>query len=436
MFLALLCLYLIVFFYASNAYARRAGFWHPVTLFGISGFYYYLSVPLELHLKGQDIHAVLPAVFYMPNEVRISIALAAIIALLGYIAGHHLSGMQRQLATLRTTQKERAPTSLLAIIFSLCALLFAIYGFSLFQKLSYHEGNVLRYSDSFFSFSTSLLTMSIGLLAGAYAFQGRILRTEVLAALAFLIFWGFFTSEKNPLLVAAMGAGTIWLGGRSRSKWFLALYCAGALAVTVLLPVFSAIRNDATPDWEAILHAYTLEHQDANGPMMSLSSAMAGDEEPLYGSSYLYALVSWIPRSVWPDRPYDLAQTFAYDNLEGWQPGMGLGYSLLAEGYLNFGYFGIFVQYFCIAFLLNRVWLAVYPVFENRRAISTWAASLSVLHFQLLVTMHRNHTAVIVQTCLRELPLFVFCLWLLDQRATSRSKRKLSQTPSLCSKPL
>ena len=94
--------------------------------------------------------------------------------------------------------------------------------------------------------------------------------------------------------------------------------------------------------------------------MISLVIAIEGELPRTYGSTYLYALVAWVPRVIWKDRPDDLAQEFALDNIPNWQPGMGLGYSLLAEAYLNFGYVGVFLQYFGIAFGLGLVWRKLY----------------------------------------------------------------------------
>ena len=74
--------------------------------------------------------------------------------------------------------------------------------------------------------------------------------------------------------------------------------------------------------------------------MISLVIAIEGELPRTYGSTYLYALVASALRVIWKDRPDDLAQEFALDNIPNRQPGMGLGYSLLAEAYLNFGYVG------------------------------------------------------------------------------------------------
>jgi hypothetical protein len=45
----------------------------------------------------------------------------------------------------------------------------------------------------------------------------------------------------------------------------------------------------------------------------------------------------WIPRGIWPERPIDMAEGFARDFMVGWQPGMGMGYSPVAEGFHRYG---------------------------------------------------------------------------------------------------
>ena len=434
MFFLLVGVYIVLFLWSANFYARRGGYWHPVTLFGISGFYYYLGVPLELQLKHRDLHMVEPTLFYLPYEARVTVALLAVLALLGFVFGYHMSGMQRVLADIRPQQREPLPWSLTIICFGLLGMLFAVYGTQLFQQLSYHEANEMRYNDSFFSYCTRMLMLAAAIVAGAFAYQRRFMHWGFFASVGGLVGWGFFTSDKNPLLMAAMGMGTYWIGSRSRSKFYLAFYCSGALAVTVLLPAFSAWRVNATPNWAQLVESFTLEHQDANGPMMSLSSAINGDEHPLYGSSYLYAMGASIPRSIWPDRPYDLAQEFAHENVVQWKPGLGFGYSLLAEAYLNFGYLGTFLQYFVTGYGLNRLWLALMPLFANRRALGAWAATLSVVQLQMIVVMHRAPISMVAQTCLREFSIFVIALIAIDARI--RHKNRQAQAAPSRSPPI
>ncbi|QDU55346.1 O-antigen polymerase [Aeoliella mucimassa] len=423
MFYVLVAVYIVIFLAAASYYARRGGYWHPVTLFGITGFYYYLGVPLELQLKNRDLHMTEPTLFYLPYEGRVTIAILAVLALLGFIVGFHMSGMQRALADIRFNTRQRFPRSILFLIVALVGTLYVFYGETMFQHLSYHEANEFRYNESLFSYTTRMLTLTAGIVIGIYSCQRKFLSIGFLASFSSLVGWGFYTSDKNPLLTAAMGIGTYWVGKRSRSSLHLTLYCCGALSATVLLPAFSAWRINVTPDISQIVDSFTLEYQDANGPMMSLSSAVNGDEDPVYGSSYLTALGAWVPRSVWPNRPEDLAQAFAHNNVVKWTPGLGFGYSLLAEAYLNFGYAGAFLQYFVLGFCLNRLWLFTLPFFAKRYATAMWAATLSVLQYQLLVIMHRAPTVQIVQSCIRELPIYVIALLVLD------SSRRLIAKP-------
>ena len=63
-------------------------------------------------------------------------------------------------------------------------------------------------------------------------------------------------------------------------------------------------------------------------------------------------MINWIPSFIWSSRPIDLGTQYAMDNIQSYTKGMGLGYSPIAEGVLNFGYFGPFIHYFLNSILI------------------------------------------------------------------------------------
>ena len=73
-----------------------------------------------------------------------------------------------------------------------------------------------------------------------------------------------------------------------------------------------------------------------------------------YGTTYLYWLVGWIPRVVWPEKPnVSLGPKIKEQiyNLQvrnhGYPPGM------IAEAFINFGYPGIIIVMFLFGYLLK-----------------------------------------------------------------------------------
>lgn len=83
MFPWLVTLYLIMFYICAVRFASREGYWSPVIVFGITAFYYYLSLPLELYFRGQEVFTAYPAVFGISPEVRNAIGISAVLAAAG-----------------------------------------------------------------------------------------------------------------------------------------------------------------------------------------------------------------------------------------------------------------------------------------------------------------------------------------------------------------
>ncbi|QEG36649.1 O-antigen polysaccharide polymerase Wzy [Bythopirellula goksoeyrii] len=413
MFPWLVTLYLIMFYICAVRFASREGYWSPVIVFGITAFYYYLSLPLELYFRGQEVFTAYPAVFGISPEVRNAIGISAVLALLGFVAGHLLSGVGRLGAHRDFMPDRRLPNSLKYLaLFSLIAI-FLLYRFTLFENLGYQDANERRYNDPLFGYLTRLCLLLSCLCVGVIVQRKGLARAPAFLIAALVVAWGFYTSDKNPILQAALGLSTYWVGARSRSMKHLYIYCGAAVLAIASLPLFSAFRAHAPIDIRSAVADFSVQNTDAKGPMISLVLALEEDGPQFYGSSYLYALVGWVPRAIWPNRPNDLAQEFAFDHMPNWQPGMGLGYSLLAEAYLNFGKVGVFLQYFGIAFGLGRLWRGLYNLFARYGATPYWRASLAVTYFGILAIMHRVPSGYVVQSCVFELlvPVVAFC-WL------------------------
>lgn len=100
---------------------------------------------------------------------------------------------------------------------------------------------------------------------------------------------------------------------------------------------------------------YTLVDGQFAVPYEVLPVLMEFDEkvEYKYGSTLLEGAALWVPRFIWPEKPYGLAswyyRTF-YDPSA--PPNEGRQFFFLAEGYLNFGLFGVLLW----AFLSGAFW--------------------------------------------------------------------------------
>jgi hypothetical protein len=430
MFVCLIAAYVLVFVACAMRARTREGFWGPVTIFGIGAFYYYLSVPLELFLRGEEVFTTSPGSFGVAPATGVTIAWCALLALLGFVVGHHASGLGRCIQQAEPGAAPRLPHSLRLLGVVVFAAFVVLYRSRIFEKLAYSDANEFRYTDPVFSYLTRLTVLLACLGAGVTMHRRGLRRTPAIVMAGLAVAWGLHSSDKNPLLKAALGGSALWIGRRSQSLRYLGLLTGAAVLTIAALPVFSNYRANLPLGIGAAIRDFSVLHTDAKGPMISLVVAVEEETERFYGRSYLFSLVAWVPRTLWPDRPNDLAHEFALDEIPNWEPGSGLGYSLLAEAYLNFGPAGAFAQYFVLAFALGRIWATLYNLVARSGAAAYWRAMLAVTYFDILIIMHRAPSSSILQSCIFELliPVTAFCM--LDRRRRRTAETSLRATTS------
>ena len=113
-----------------------------------------------------------------------------------------------------------------------------------------------------------------------------------------------------------------------------------------------------------------------------------------------------------------------------WRPGQGLGFSPLAEAYLNFGWFGPLIQYCVFGFVWGKAWRLVQRVFSTIDP-AYWHAVYTVGGFYLLTLMHRGTANILKPTLQLILPLLILSHLLSARRASASPKpRRLGVRPT------
>lgn len=182
------------------------------------------------------------------------------------------------------------------------------------------------------------------------------------------------------LVLGGRGAGAmlivayLWVWNRSVKRIFkAAIAVVVPLGAIILFPLIASIRNTRLgerADLSSILAAF----KAIDNPFLSLMSELGGSARAIahtlelvpsirpfdWGISYVYALMTVIP-NVWGG----IHPTIAHGTLSQWlvqtvEPltaagGGGLGFSFIAEAYLNFGWFGMFTVMPIIGWLVGRL---------------------------------------------------------------------------------
>jgi hypothetical protein len=123
--------------------------------------------------------------------------------------------------------------------------------------------------------------------------------------------------------------------------------CWAVLVVGTVWVAMSAIRGQDVRSYEGILQDIR-PAEDARGAFdIYSSSALIVQSFPQqidyeYGKSLIPLVFGWVPRSVWPDKPYPFsvyANTIQGETLDDRSASIAVGLS--GEGYGNFGLFGV-----------------------------------------------------------------------------------------------
>ncbi|MGC3996848.1 MAG: O-antigen polysaccharide polymerase Wzy [Anaeromyxobacter sp.] len=227
----------------------------------------------------------------------------------------------------------------------------------------------MRTDVRFFGFG--MMLFPIGVVIGACGANRRQLwGLGVLLALTLgpLFFRGF----RGPVLVQATALLAVWARKDLRSARRLAL--GGLVLVMVAAPAIRATRNQgedpATGERGFQPLALVSETGGSLYPLIVTVEARAAAAEPLWlGRSYLMSIQRIVPNvsarwrgptsrtltpSVWATRRVN---PWAYEN------GGGIGFSGVAEPYLNFGGLGLVAVFFVLGGLVRRWdgWLGSHP---------------------------------------------------------------------------
>jgi oligosaccharide repeat unit polymerase len=151
----------------------------------------------------------------------------------------------------------------------------------------------------------------------------------------------------------------VWLWDRVVGHFNRGMLLAGATAlVAVVFPLVAATRDSSGQDRTGINYL-AQSYSTIQNPLVSTISEMGGSIRTIaytielvprtrdfdYGESYGYAALTVFPNLFWSVHP-----TIAHELPSSWitwavepdtaRQGGGLGYSFIAEAYLNFGYLG------------------------------------------------------------------------------------------------
>lgn len=220
-------------------------------------------------------------------------------------------------------------------------------------------------------FGFGLMLFPIGLLvaaAGATPRQMYLLGGVLITVLGPLFLGGF----RGPFLVQATALVAVWARKDARAARRLAL--VGVAAAIVLVPAVRLARNDEQSLSRGLAKldpaAMLVETGGTIYPLVLTAERLAaGSEEPWMGRSYWMAVKRVIPNVAlrWRARPETELTPSAWATrlTDRWtfEHGGGVGFSGVAEPYLNFATAGVVVFFLLLGYSVHRfdAWLGNDP---------------------------------------------------------------------------
>lgn len=418
--------YLIVFFVFAKQFSRREGYLSAFTVFGIMGFYYYLGIPIEIELNGDELLSAGGNTYSCDQVARLNIAGGAFLAILGFALGLSTARLPGGLFLTpgSTNRRPSMPIGLGLFLVLSTILLLLLGGPQLLAGRTYVENSEFFAENSAISQAFAFFRTALAVVGSLFLLRTGASRSIGYLCAAFLCLQGFYFFDKNPILLGVVAMCVTRIGPKYSSTRHLVFLILVFVAIVYSLPLFSLYRTPgASFNLAEFLEGLSLKRTDGRGPMASLVVETTRNWHDFeFGRSYLNSLVGWVPLRVYPGRPLDLSIEFARNQITDYKPGMGMGYSLLAEAYANFGAAGAFLQYFLFGALWPRLWKFVVKLVGNPYL----ATSLYVVvGLGTLGLIHRGPCHQIVRSFVYNLLPIVILTVLLDRsmlrKATTNS---------------
>lgn len=239
----------------------------------------------------------------------------------------------------------------------------------------------------------------------------------------------FVGARTNSAIIISIIVLIYILFNRLSIKWAILTFAVAYISLNMLIVVRN-IRGDISTT--SIYNAFN-ENSNTSSPISSVVSEMgftfypiaktieiknSPHEEFLYGKSFLWSFTTIVPNlNFW-----DIHPAKKYANMSDWITKKlnftyGIGYSLIAEAYANFGLFG-FVFMFAYGYLLTRLFSASSKYNASKNLISL-CVSLIILWF-LIRTVRNNFLDTVRYMTFYVLPIY----WMLKRIAKNTKSLK------------
>lgn len=385
-------------------------------IFSLFAFIYYLGVPFELIFL--DTLIVNTNMIIPLNFIELIIVMG-ILCIVGFGVGYYLSGYRLKIDNNTGDNCFLRVRGVYFLVISVIIAISVLFFNELKNSFSSYSGNyITTYSNPLYAYLKEVLFFSVSVMIVLLSIKRKLSKGFAILLTFGLIIFGVLSNDRDPILLAVIAWGVYFVRVFVKYKLntvrtYLILFLMMILLIPVGSTFFSLYRGGGASMVDFINKNGLYRMSDGVGPLKSLSEALTlKDEDREWGITYISGFVNWIPKSIWVNRPMDLSEKFARENILEWEPGKGLGYSLLAEAYQNFGTLGALIQYIMIGLIIGGLgWLTRW-IFKRKHPMYAETIFFIWLVYTLVI-MHRG-SFNIPSSYIRYILPFIFYYFIFD----------------------
>jgi hypothetical protein len=243
-------------------------------------------------------------------------------------------------------------------LFSLITLIVYLYASQLFHLVDYLSFSEFRRAHLSSVIGNGYISLVFYLQVSFTAvvlFNSQKNHQKILAFLLTLAPNILLTNRLNVLTLFFLAAIAM-LMSRKRVSILKQLVALGIAAVFL---AYMGIARNSNFEFRKLIELFVASFDQVEG----LYHALQIDSSPLFGKSILEdILITYVPRSIWTEKPVlygaTLAQSIVFPKLSSSEGLQMATYPIgaLAEGYLNFKYFGVMATGFIIGLFQSFFW--------------------------------------------------------------------------------
>jgi hypothetical protein len=345
--------------------AKKASVFDPAIQFIL--FFSLLVLPLPIHVyqtkdvegdTGVNLHLLLP---YLPKAVFL-----CALSLPFFLLAYYSRSAKRIASWLPVPQVGQHARKAFLTLAGISVLLIAALardsgGIMQFLLIGYNS-TAEMYGKGYLAVGFSWLLVAPLFLLCRYAAQREKIDLLLFAgASAALIAMYLLMGDRHSIMYGGLAVLLFWHHGiRPVSLKKLGMIGLGSfLALNIVGQVRSSHYESLMDYWEKTTSAYDKQVADSPGTMFytlttgefivpfealpRMMESVGATVNPQFGRTYLEAPLFFIPSAIFPNRPASLTHWYMETFYgSGYSLNEGRAFFFLAEGYLNFGYVGVF----------------------------------------------------------------------------------------------